>query len=112
MTVRLWLDDLRPAPEGFTWCRTVEEAKAVLLAGGVLEASFDHDLDLCPICRGEGAAPCPHDTTGYDLVRWLVEEAEANGRNLWPATKPRVHSANPVGATAMRQMIERYWRAP
>jgi hypothetical protein len=30
--MRVWLDDLRPAPEGWEWARTVEEA--ISLSGG------------------------------------------------------------------------------
>jgi hypothetical protein len=29
--------------------------------------------------------------------------------NKWPKEKPTVHSQNPVGAFAMRQIIERYF---
>lgn len=28
--MKIWLDDLRPAPEGFIWCRSVNEAKNVI----------------------------------------------------------------------------------
>ena len=28
--MKIWLDDLRPAPLGFLWCRSVNEAKAVI----------------------------------------------------------------------------------
>lgn len=112
----LWLDDVRLPPDGWTWCKTVEEAKALMLAGPVAEASLDHDLDLCPICHPSGGVdgdaqadvlpPCRHATTGYDFVVWMAEH------KCWPVRKPFVHSANPVGAAAMRQAIDRYWRAP
>lgn len=28
--MKIWLDDLRPAPEGFLWCHSVNEAKRVI----------------------------------------------------------------------------------
>jgi NAD+-processing family protein with receiver domain len=106
--VRLYLDDVRnPPDDGEPWalCRTLDEAKALLLAG-VDEASLDHDLGMCSECWSElGPNNCPHVGTGYDLVKWMAEHG------VWPRLKPRVHSANPVGAHAMRQMIDRYWKS-
>jgi hypothetical protein len=29
--MKLWIDDLRLAPEGYTWCKSVEEAKMEIL---------------------------------------------------------------------------------
>ena len=28
--MKIWLDDMRPAPEGFVWCRSVNEAKRLI----------------------------------------------------------------------------------
>ena len=28
--MKIWLDDLRPAPAGFVWCRSVNEAKRLI----------------------------------------------------------------------------------
>lgn len=108
--IRLYLDDVRNPPddggEPWTVVRTLDEAKD-LLEAGVYEASLDHDLGQCDDCRSDlGPDHCPHIGTGYDLVKWMAET------ECWPMTKPRVHSANPVGAAVMRQMIERHWRAP
>lgn len=114
--VCLFLDDVRDPPnDGRVWtiCRTAEEARDVLLAGPVDEATLDHDLGHCPKCdvteeRDEGLVlidshPCAHLRTGYDLVKWMAEHV------VWPRLKPRVHSANPAGAANMRATIERYW---
>lgn len=29
--MRVWIDDLRPAPEGYVWCKSVNEAKDTIL---------------------------------------------------------------------------------
>lgn len=42
--VKLWLDDVRPAPPGWTHVRSVNEALALLATGTVTAASLDHDL--------------------------------------------------------------------
>ena len=118
--IALWLDDVRLPPDGWTWVKTAREAKELIIRG-VEWASLDHDLgDTCPACwdmehealtteyrrtsecgGNECACGCHED--GSSLVRWMAET------NTWPATKPRVHSANPVGAAYMRGVIERYY---
>lgn len=114
--IYLYLDDMRPFPEGWKGVRTIEEAKAELAAGHVEMASLDHDLGACEMCMGEktidqwlsetdmASMPhCEHVGTGYDLVCWMEETG------YWPKQKPQVHSANPVGAFRMRQAINRHY---
>ena len=95
--VCLWLDDERPAPDGWTHARTVDEAIAVMLASPVHAASLDHDL---------GDHTAGRERTGYDFCLWMAEHG------VWPRQRPTVHSQNPVGRAAMVQLIERHWRAP
>ena len=77
--MRIWLDDLRPAPEGWTWAKTVPEAQRLLQQEKADALSLDHDL-------GED------EQTGYDLVMWLCWQREADGNDYWPKTAPVVHS--------------------
>ncbi len=114
MGVYLWLDDMRPAPDGYVLAKTIQEAKTILVNERVLFASLDHDLGACKDCLG-GKSPeqwleetayqsmphCEHFGTGYDLVCWM----EAN--QIWPESKPRVHSANPAGRARMQAVINR-----
>lgn len=110
MSVNLWLDDVRPAPQGYTWAKTAKEARDLLATGAVVEASLDHDLggEITTITASgiavagmiESLTP---DENGTALVRWMVETGH------WPAKKPRVHSMNPVGARAMREMIDGHY---
>lgn len=30
MMMKLWIDDIRPAPDGFIWCKSVNQAKAAI----------------------------------------------------------------------------------
>lgn len=107
--MNLWLDDVRPAPPGWTHVKTVDAAKAALMSGNVSRASLDHDLGWCESCRNDTAVrgyaevigSCEHIGTGYSLVCWMEETGN------WPREKPTVHSANPVGAARMRQAIDR-----
>lgn len=112
--INLWLDDIRPAPEGWVRVKTVHEAIEVMRTKDVDHMSLDHDLDLCPTCHDlnedysqDILLPCKcNQSTGYDFVKWMA------GNDIWPKFKPTVHSANPVGANNMRAMIDRYgpWR--
>src|SRR3972149_2433857 len=89
MSMKLYLDDERVEPEGWTRIKTVQEAKEFLLSGKVEELSLDHDLGT--------------EETGYTLCLWMAETGN------WPAKKPGIHSANPVGVANMRSVIERYF---
>ncbi len=99
--MKLWIDDVRPAPEGYVWCKSVDEAKAAIednerwyqplgIKKFALELiDIDHD-----------AGDCASDGGDYiKLLDWLEE----TGRN-YPI---RIHSANPVGVQNMRRIIER-----
>lgn len=78
--MKLWLDDLRPAPDGWIWAKTVPEAIEILNSHNVSEVSLDHDL-------GE------NEQTGYDFACELERRAfEGQPLPLWA-----VHSANPTG---------------
>jgi hypothetical protein len=83
----LWIDDLRPAPDGWTWAKTSSEA-IVLLGKSRFDAiSFDHDLG--------------GDDTTRRVVLWLCEN------DAWPPVV-HVHTANPVGRDWLVGMAERY----
>lgn len=87
----VYLDDKRDTPRGWHRCYRVHEVIALIKAGEVRRLSLDHDL-------GDG------EKTGYHLCVWMVEN------NRWPRERPVVHSANPVGAYVMRQMIDQWFQ--
>ncbi len=104
--IQMWLDDVRPAPEGWTHVYTVHEAIALIKTGRVVRASLDHDLGLCSPCTASANARRGRNCqcmTGYKLCLWMAENEK------WPTEKPTVHSMNPVGAFAMRAIIDRYF---
>lgn len=85
----LWIDDLRPAPEGWLWAKTSQEAIAAIDANDNFSMiSFDHDLG--------------GDDTSRVVVLWLCEHDDK-----WPASA-KVHSMNPIGAEWLNGMIGRY----
>ena len=94
-TVKLWLDDIRTPPdESWTWVRTVADAILLMKAGGVCEASLDHDLGV-----GDDGHELPQ---GRTLVYWMAEN------DTWPTEALSVHSANVIGVQYIVGMTERY----
>lgn len=85
--MKLWIDDLRPAPEGWLWAKTPAEALGYLTTGNISEVSFDHDLG--------------GDLTTRPVIMHL---AEFGG---WPEIC-RVHSDNTVGREWIEGMINHY----
>lgn len=94
--MRLWLDDIRPAPPGYIHAHSVAEAIRVIEQGGCTHASLDHDLGDYAEDGGEG----------YDLVLWMAEH------DSWPSEGIAIHSANPVGLGRMLGVIDRYGPYP
>ena len=97
--MKVFLDDERIAPVGWTPVRWPDEAIALLEQGDVDEISLDHDLGDDQ--RG----------TGYDVILW-IEEAVALRAFVPPLI--RVHTANSsarqkmlAGIAAIEQMTKR-----
>ena len=110
--IDLWLDDMRPAPDGWVHVDNIDDAKSYLQTG-VRRASLDHDLGACSKCY-DGTAEqwladhvyqsmphCSHIGTGYDLVCWMEQTGN------WPQERPAVHSANPAGRQKMEAAISK-----
>lgn len=51
--MKIWLDDLRPAPAGFVWCHSVNEAQKTIMESETLQAieRIDCDHDFRRLCR-------------------------------------------------------------
>ena len=97
--MKIWIDDVRPAPEGYVWIKSVNEAKRYISMVSPydvakIELSVDHDA-------GDYAS----DGGDYiKLLDWLEETKRV-------PTSIRIHSQNPVGVANMRAIIERNgWR--
>lgn len=97
--MKLWIDDVRPAPEGYIWCKSVNETIDTL--SDLINFGID-DIELIDTDHDAG----DYASDGGDYIR-LLDWLEATGRN-YPI---RIHSMNPVGVANMRAIIERNgWR--
>ena len=99
--MKLWIDDVRPAPEGYVWCRSTGEAIYCI------------ERSLHPNCNGVAFAPIElididHDAGDYawdggDYIKLLdwMEETGYTPRAI------HIHSMNPVGVQNMRRIIQK-----
>ena len=96
--IKIWIDDVRPAPKGYIWIRSVNEAKRFFnspIGKNRIVALVDLDHDA-----GDFAS------FGGDYIR-LLDWFEETGRN-YPI---RLHSMNPIGVQNMRRIITKNgWR--
>ena len=101
--MKLWIDDLRPAPYGYVWCKSVKEAKW----------RIESAEDVCTIFPLVDEQPpielidIDHDAGefakyGGDYIK-LLDWLEETGRN-YPI---RIHSMNSVGRMNMEAICHR-----
>jgi hypothetical protein len=119
--MKLWIDDVRPAPEGYTWCKSVNDAKLTILKVeqsrdmALAEAQFKikhsikeyqrmliiasrREIELIDIDHDAG----DFSSEGGDYIK-LLDWLEETSRN-YPI---HIHSMNPVGGENMRRIIQR-----
>lgn len=109
--MRLWIDDIRPAPEGWVWVKNFDEAVKAFQEEEISDASFDYDLGYvipeedCHFDVGKVVKATAYDTQmpdGNDILTWVIENKK------WPSESITVHSMNPTGAKRLCDTIERY----
>lgn len=100
----LWIDDVRPAPEGYDeWAHSVNEAKQLILEWEEfyrrISENFGQEwkIELIDIDHDAGDYACD----GGDYIK-LLDWLEETGRS-YPI---RIHSMNPVGVANMRAIIQ------
>lgn len=92
--MKLWIDDVRPAPEGYVWVQSVNTAIWILSA-------FDCEDDEVELISTDHDAG-DYASDGGDFIR-VLDWLEETGRN-YPI---RIHSQNVVGVQNMRRIIQR-----
>ena len=123
--LKIWLDDVRPAPEGYIWCKSVYDAIGCIwtFERAIFTLKWEYDTAYMPIFsplmmnREElqekmdeyriELIDVDHDLGDYakdggDGVK-LLDWLEETGRS-YPI---RIHSQNPVGVANMRRIIQR-----
>ena len=99
--MKLWIDDVRPAPEGYIWVKDVNTAKKKIEKWEYLyRLTGDRNMEIEVIDIDHDAGF--YATFGGDYIK-LLDWLEETHRN-YPI---RIHSMNPVGVQNMRAIIER-----
>jgi len=89
---KLYLDDLRPIPEGFIGVRSYAEFVIHIETNDLPDfISFDHDLGL--------------EESGFDCAKWLVNHCLDHKVKLPGFT---VHSQNPVGKQNIESLLNNF----
>ena len=92
--LKLWIDDVRPAPEGYEWISSVNMAITAI----ELWEDLPEGIELIDIDHDAGDFACD----GGDYIR-ILDWLEQTGRN-YPI---HIHSMNVVGVANMRAIIKR-----
>lgn len=94
--MKVFLDDMREAPEGWIRCYKPEDCITLLKTGEVTHISLDHDLGNDNI------------GTGYDVLLWIEKAVFTEG---FVPPIMTVHSANVSARAKMEQCIEHIWES-
>ena len=109
--MKIWVDDVRPAPkgEGYITCKRTDFAKKLIVAWEKRIFRTEREKEEMLEVYGQTIEliDLDHDAGdfaqyGGDYIR-ILDWLEETGRN-YPI---RIHSQNPVGVANMRRIIER-----
>ena len=103
--MKIWIDDIRPAPHGYFHAYSVNQAKDLISL-----AEFRNDAEYALLFKPSmliELIDIDHDAGDYaydggDYIR-LLDWLEETGRKY----AIRIHSMNPVGVENMRRIIRR-----
>jgi hypothetical protein len=114
--MKLFVDDIRDAPEGWILARTITEAFNLLdrygLPGAfgysnkhIEEVSLDHDISIGFEIGGKHVN-VPSPDTFQIVARYMIEKMAGTNPSLDPDIKVSTHSANPVGRKALVDLFD------
>lgn len=100
--IKLWVDDVRPAPKGYTWFKSVKGVETLLLY-----FKYNNIEDEILIDLDHDAGEYAWDGGDYiKLLDWLEANNIVNEKFTF-----HIHSMNPVGIQNMRAIIQKNgWR--
>ena len=101
--MKLWIDDVRPAPDGYIWYKRTNDA--------LRNIYYDYkDIELIDLDHDAGDYA---KTGGGDYIEVLkeLERLTRVHKMDFSHIKFRLHSANPVGVQNMRAILQdNNWR--
>jgi|SRR6056297_966345 len=91
--MKVYLDDERKCPRGWTKVKTATDAIKLLQNNNVSEISLDHDLGI--------------DENGYDVLIWIEKQVFLNN---YKTPKIHIHTANPSARLKMENAKRSIYR--
>lgn len=98
MSLRLFVDDLRRCPDGWTPAQTVTEAIRILATQYVEEVSLDHDI-MCETATGW----CHTSPETFEAVAYYLSEMRRT--EYGDHIKIKIHTANVEAGKRMAQIM-------
>ena len=102
--MKIWVDDVRPAPEGYVWCQTVNEVKHVIT--NIVSLYHIHHIANLPSIE---LLDLDHDAG--EMARWggdYIKILDLLEKQSYGIVIPiRLHTMNPVGRENMRRIIQK-----
>ncbi len=103
--LKLYVDDIRPAPEGWQQARTVTDAIKFIanFASSIDEISLDHDISYAVEVAGtQRPFPSPEN---FQAVAYFIAVVYGQVEK-----KPNIiiHTANPVGARELESILQAF----
>lgn len=100
--MKIWVDDVRQAPEGYVWCQTTNEAKHIIQ--NVMSMRFINYTENLPTIE---LLDLDHDAGelaywGGDYIK-ILDWLEKQGWSI----PIKLHTMNPVGRENMRAIIQK-----
>ena len=72
--MKIWVDDVRPAPKGYVWCKSVQEAKdTVLMLELYATVNENYKVELIDLDHDAGEFGPPDYIKILDLFRLLCK---------------------------------------
>ena len=95
--MKLWVDDIRPAPSGYKWAKSTHEA--IIHICQMTRPDGSHKIEILDLDHDAGNC----NWNGGDYIK-ILDWMEKHGINDIPI---HIHSMNPVGCENMRRIINR-----
>ena len=111
--MKLWVDDIRPAPPGWSRVETISQAINALDRfchmdynnPGITHVSLDHDISI-PVKVKEQWYNRPSPDTFQVVAKYMVRMLEGTNPSLNPNIVVTTHSSNPLGRKAIVEIFE------
>ena len=101
--MKLWVDTVRPAPEGYIWCKSVNETKSYIIRAliGWLRLNQEPNYPIEILDMDHDSGDYHKDGGDYvEILNWFE-------KTQTPCPPIRIHSANSIGVENMRRIIEK-----